>query len=172
MNWLSLSNTGRNQFDGSGDGCESKCASRARNKLYPDWHRQQWRNAVRGHSAALGPVTLPPDCDNQPYVQLRWKYYWVSGANNSRDQLRLDDIVVTDQIPPAPGPSQLTPQPGGGYALEFTGQPGLPYSVESSTNLVQWTLTGAVIASPTGLGVFTVSPATNELARFLRVRWP
>lgn len=130
------------------------------------------RNGVRGHSAAIGPVTLPPDCDNQRYVQLRWKYYWVSGSSNSRDQLRLDDIVVTDQAPPAPGTSRLTPQPGGGYALEFTGQPGLPYSVESSTNLVQWTLAGVVIASPVSLGVFTVTPATNELARFLRVRWP
>ena len=130
------------------------------------------RNATAGHTAALGPVTLPPECDNQTYIQLRWKYYWVSGGTGSRAQLRLDDIVVTDQATPPPTLKQLTPQSGGGYALQFTGSPGLPYSVESSTNLVQWTHTGAVLTDYNGLGVFSLAPTTNEPARFLRIRWP
>lgn len=55
------------------------------------------RNDVTGHSTNLAPVKLPPDAENQLYVQLRWKYYWVSGDSGARAQLRLDDILVTSQ---------------------------------------------------------------------------
>ncbi len=55
----------------------------------------EYQRATTGHSATLGPVTLPAATWDQPYVQLRWKYHAVSGTSGARPQLRLDDILVT-----------------------------------------------------------------------------
>jgi hypothetical protein len=48
-----------------------------------------------GHIQIMDPVKLPPALDNQPYVQLLWRYYWVEGDSGARPELRLDDIAVT-----------------------------------------------------------------------------
>jgi hypothetical protein len=53
------------------------------------------RNPLSGHAQVIGPVTLPPAAENQPLVELRWKYYFRSGSSGARPQLRLDDIQVT-----------------------------------------------------------------------------
>lgn len=50
-------------------------------------------NSTSGHSQTFGPTVLPPAVNNQPVVQLRWKYYSVGGSN-TRPQLRIDDILV------------------------------------------------------------------------------
>ncbi len=55
------------------------------------------RDTVAGHSTNFSAVRLPDTAENQPYVQLRWKYYWVSGGSGARAQLRLDDITITSQ---------------------------------------------------------------------------
>ncbi|WP_425291143.1 hypothetical protein [Spirosoma linguale] len=48
------------------------------------------------HSQAIGPVALPAALLNKPYVQLLWQYYWTgAGTSGARDQLRLDDIVIS-----------------------------------------------------------------------------
>ena len=52
------------------------------------------RNATGGHTLDIGPVELPPEAMGQPYVQLLWRYYFVSGASGARAQLRLDNITV------------------------------------------------------------------------------
>ncbi|NLK40450.1 MAG: hypothetical protein GX298_00150, partial [Planctomycetes bacterium] len=46
----------------------------------------------------LGPIALPAEALEQPYVQLLWRYYHVDGDSGARAQLRLDDIVVAGQI--------------------------------------------------------------------------
>lgn len=53
------------------------------------------RNNNAGHSTVLGPFSLPAAADNQPLVELRWKYYYRSGDSGARAQLRLDGIEVT-----------------------------------------------------------------------------
>lgn len=53
------------------------------------------RSANAGHSAVLGPHSLPAAADNQPLVELRWKYYFRSGSSGARAQLRLDEIQVS-----------------------------------------------------------------------------
>ncbi len=53
------------------------------------------RSANAGHSTVLGPVSLPAAADNQPLVELRWKYYFRSGSTGARAQLRLDEIQVS-----------------------------------------------------------------------------
>jgi hypothetical protein len=45
-------------------------------------------------------VTLPAATGEQPFVQLRWKYYHISGASGSRAQLRVGDIRVSAAEPP------------------------------------------------------------------------
>jgi hypothetical protein len=57
------------------------------------------RNAQAGHTTVFGPVTLPAEANNEPYLQLRWKYFFtgqqINQSDGSRDMLRLDDIVVS-----------------------------------------------------------------------------
>ena len=53
------------------------------------------RSANAGHSTVIGPVSLPAAADNQPLVELRWKYYFRSGDSGARPQLRLDEIQVS-----------------------------------------------------------------------------
>ena len=128
-------------------------------------------SSTAGHSAVLGPITLPSECDDQPYLQLRWKYYWLSGASGSRDQLRLDDIVVADRITP-PGPGTITARPDGSFLIQFNGLTNLPYTVETSTNLLSWVVDGTASPGATGMIEFPAAPATNGASRFFRVRWP
>jgi hypothetical protein len=45
-------------------------------------------------SVAFENIYLPEILLNKPYVQLLWRYYYISGESGSRDQLGVDDIVV------------------------------------------------------------------------------
>lgn len=60
-----------------------------------------------GHAQTFGPITLPAVVENQPVVQLRWKYYYVPGATGTRPQLRVDDISVTS-VPASGLPTRLS----------------------------------------------------------------
>ena len=54
------------------------------------------RNGTAGHSQVIGPVALPATLLNKPYVQLLWQYYYTGvGTSGARDQLRIDDIVIS-----------------------------------------------------------------------------
>ncbi len=54
-------------------------------------------NAVAGHSTTFTDVALPPAVNNQPVVQVRWKYYFIAGSG-TRPQLRVDDINITSDV--------------------------------------------------------------------------
>ena len=55
------------------------------------------RNPLAGHAQAMPTVTLPPSALDQPYVQVLWRYYRISGSSGPRAELRLDDIDVAGQ---------------------------------------------------------------------------
>ncbi|MDR9366343.1 MAG: CotH kinase family protein [Balneolaceae bacterium] len=59
------------------------------------------RNEVEGHSQALDSVTLPGDADNQPNVQLLWRYYYtgerVDEESGQRSMLNISDITITSE---------------------------------------------------------------------------
>ncbi len=59
-------------------------------------------NPTAGHTQTFGPITLPSAVENQSYVQLRWKYYWVSVTSGARAKLSLDDIIVRTDSPTTP----------------------------------------------------------------------
>ena len=81
----------------------------------------------------FGPYTLPSNADNQPVVQIRWVYYFVSGnwsvTNNRTHRVILDDILVSskpiitfaDRVLCTTALVNLTASPAGGT---FTG-PGV-----------------------------------------------
>ncbi len=54
----------------------------------------EYQAQADGHTQWFTPVELPAEAVNQPYVQLLWRYYNVSGSG-SRPQLRLDDIAIS-----------------------------------------------------------------------------
>ena len=54
-----------------------------------------------GHTDHRGPVVLPSHLLNQEYVQLLWRYHHISGNSGSRDELRLDEIMIAAK-PPVP----------------------------------------------------------------------
>ena len=56
------------------------------------------RNALNGHVQTNGPVLLPAEALGQEYVQLLWRYYWISGTSGARAQLRLDDLAVDNRL--------------------------------------------------------------------------
>lgn len=53
------------------------------------------RAEVAGHKQTFGPVSLPVELEGQPYVQLQWRYHYLSGDIGPRAELRLDDIVLS-----------------------------------------------------------------------------
>lgn len=57
------------------------------------------RNEEEGHSQTIGPVTLPADVENQPNVQLLWRYYYtgerVDEESGQRSMLNISEINVT-----------------------------------------------------------------------------
>ncbi|OJW71697.1 MAG: hypothetical protein BGO59_27420 [Spirosoma sp. 48-14] len=54
------------------------------------------RNSLPGHSQVIGPVALPAALLNKPYIQLLWQYYYTGvGVSGARDQLRIDDIIIS-----------------------------------------------------------------------------
>lgn len=52
------------------------------------------RHVVAGHESTFGPVRLPVALENVRYVELRWRYHYVSGTAGARAFLRLDDILI------------------------------------------------------------------------------
>jgi hypothetical protein len=73
-------------------------------------------------------------------------------------------------IPPAPAQFQLVSlQPDGNLRIVFSGDPEWSYTVETSTNLINWsTLTNLTSAS--GMFDFIAGSTTNDTQRFYRAR--
>ena len=68
--------------------------------LFPNGQAVEYmRSDVAGHEHIIEPVVLPSEVNDQPYVQLRWKYYFtgerLDADHGRRDMLRLDNILVT-----------------------------------------------------------------------------
>ncbi len=51
-------------------------------------------NAADGHKQTFTSL-LPPACENQPYIEVRWKYYYSGTTTGGRPEMGVDDIYVT-----------------------------------------------------------------------------
>ncbi|MBE0544701.1 MAG: CotH kinase family protein [Verrucomicrobia bacterium] len=58
-------------------------------------------NELAGHQEVIGPLLLPAAANQQPRVELRWKYFHISGNSGARAQLRVGNIQVTTSSPEA-----------------------------------------------------------------------
>ena len=77
---------------------EYRIALQYRIGIYSDWLSlgdEYIRNEISGHFEQIGPILLPEICNNQPKLQLRWRYYYVeTGAGGARPKLAVDNITV------------------------------------------------------------------------------
>ena len=59
------------------------------------------RSEERGHAERIGPVVLPEDVNDQPHVEILWRYYFtgerVDDESGQRSQLRISEISVTSK---------------------------------------------------------------------------
>jgi hypothetical protein len=131
------------------------------------------RNPLPGDAQIIGPVTLPAVANHQPYVSLRWKYYFAAGSSGPRTQLRLDDILVSRATLASPATFAGARLLGGqALQLQFTGSPHRAYALEVSTNLIDW-MPWSTVTMDIG-GSFGLTDAVEPLvpARFYRLRSP
>ena len=91
----------------------------------------EYLRETTGHVQLMDPVLLPEAALDQDYVQLLWRYYWTDpdGTTGSRAQLRLDDILVTGDLPGAASQLAFGIQPVTPWQ---SGQPLLPFSVTAT----------------------------------------
>lgn len=70
------------------------------------------RNEEAGHSETIGPVTLPAEAEDQPRVELLWRYYYTGERadeeSGQRSMLNISEITVTSEplLGGDPGPPQ------------------------------------------------------------------
>lgn len=113
-------------------------------------------NPMVGHSAVIGPVVLPAAAENQPYIQLRWKYYYLSGDSGARPQLRVDDILVAVGDPPTP---TVTPTPSITPTPSETPTPtNTPTPTDTPTETPTPSITPTETPSPTPTDTPTLTP--------------
>ena len=93
----------------------------------------------------FGAITLPPACENQPVVQVRWVYYYAGSGANTRAGVGIDDISVTSSVAPTiavSGTSPATGTPGPGHSNIVLQQYNLAVTT-SAANLEGVTITTA-----------------------------
>lgn len=93
----------------------------------------QYVSDTTGHSAVIGPVTLPSLLNGKNNIQIRWVYYQTAAnSGGTRPKLRLDDISVTSQ-------------PLSSEYINVTGVTGEPFCISSSS-----TANGSAVYSAVG----------------------
>ena len=128
------------------------------------------RSPAAGHERIIGPVSLPAEANGKPYIQLRWKYYLVSGTSGQRAQLRLDDILVSEkQAPVRATVNKAAFAADGRLTLTFSGGASQAYIIETSSDLQHWSSAGEISASSSGTGFWTAPGAPAESHRFYRI---
>ncbi|PYJ80939.1 MAG: hypothetical protein DME22_22685, partial [Verrucomicrobia bacterium] len=124
---------------------------------------------VVGHSQTLGPVQLPGEVNHQSYVQLRWRYYYLTGASGPRAELSVDDILVSAGVPAF---TYVQPRPDGSVQFQIRGYPNRQYVIEASTNLAAWFALQTIAADTNGLFGFVETNSGIFDALFFRARTP
>ena len=101
------------------------------------------RNDIPGHDSVIGPIELPSDAIGKPGVQLLWRYYYTNKQNNpatdSRDQLRIDNIVIGQKAisgieSTGPFSANLIGATNGVNYQWFRCEKGFPLPIEGANN--------------------------------------
>jgi hypothetical protein len=97
-------------------------------------------------------------------------YHYRAVATNSTGVGNGADLTFTTVAWPAITTTTLLPGPQ--LALQFSGSSNVSYTLEVSTNLINWTVRSNFVMQPNGLFQFVESGLTNPPVRFYRLRWP
>lgn len=130
------------------------------------------RSDIAGDFQVIGPVRLPPDANNRPVVQLRWKYYFIpTGATGPRAELRVDDILVgacTGRDPLELLSLVRLPNPG--FRARFSARAGESVELLESDDLNAWKTLRIVRADGSGTVQFEVSISMGSRHKFYKLR--
>jgi hypothetical protein len=96
------------------------------------------RSETNGHEMAYGPMRLPSELGNQPYVELQWRYHYLSGISGSRAEIRLDDIVLSPVRSYEDYVLQMFTEPDAGNPA--VSGPLAQFSNDGSSNLLKYAL--------------------------------
>jgi hypothetical protein len=90
-------------------------------------------------------------------------------VTNVAGSVTSSNAMLTVIVPQPPMIQAIAVQPGGSVRLTFSGQAGVPYAIDMSSNLTGWfeLTNGILTSSPAD---FVDDSASNETARFYRVR--
>lgn len=144
---------------------------------------------ANGHVKMFESIALPADALDEDYVQLKWKYYYISGSG-ARPWLRLDDImvneVVVDESPTTlsflninNGNQVLAGQPFSA-SVQLLNDDGLPalaeediqitLSLETGTGSLTGNLSGTVETGHTSVAIEGILYDTAETGVSLRAQ--
>ncbi len=100
-------------------------------------------------------------------------YHFRAGAINAGGTAYGDDqTFATLPRPSVLGVTRQSPPAAAGSLLQFSGSPLLSYTLETSTNLVNWLVLTDLLAGADGRFEFLDTSATNFPTRFYRLRVP
>ncbi len=113
------------------------------------------------------------DATNVNTVRIEWPSGIVQTLTNvmPRQILSVTEHQQVDPLPPRPILTGISRPPNGLADLSVTGETGLLYLLEGSTDLVNWTWVG-VRSNATGAVQFSDPASTNYPSRFYRVSIP
>lgn len=138
-------------------------------------------NSVVAETVTMPTFTLPPSCENQPVVQIRWRYYQrFPQTTGNRPALKVDDIVVQSDantgIPTKLAITSIVPSTPSRTApfsvvIQAQNNDGQPRGVQANTDVVlelvsgTGTLGGTLAATiPAGTHTITISGVTYSTA--------
>ncbi|GBD04914.1 hypothetical protein HRbin20_00484 [bacterium HR20] len=146
--------------------------------------------SVVAETVTMPTFTLPSSCENQPVVQLRWRYYQrYPLTSGNRPQLKVDDILVQSDantgIPTKLAITAITPSSPSRTApfsvtIQAQNDLGQPRNVQANTTVVlelasgtgslSGSLTGTLAAGANTLTISGVSYNVAESGVQIRVR--
>jgi len=129
-------------------------------------------NTTYGLTNYLGPVGAGNYADYIPNLSPNTLYHFQAFASNSVGTASGGDLSFSTASPPPRGIA-IGPQKGSGaFQLQFSVTPGLAYTFQGSSNLVNWVDLSSFTAGPDGVLTFLDAAATNYHSRFYRLRQP
>lgn len=128
------------------------------------------RQLIENHFQRFGPISLPATADNQPLIQLRWKYYaMISNASGARAELGLDDIDIESTSIVASPPTLNFVHEGDTLRVRVFAEAQRRVWLDGSSDLVRWTPLEFRVQPAYGLMEFLPPVAENSF-QFFRLR--
>ena len=109
--------------------------------------------------------------DNRALVQVRWKYYYVSGVNTKGCQIRFDEDTISSSpisgnsiatSAVAGSPYCVTPTTGFNVSVPFTYAPGVNFTTGTTTFTAELSNSAGIFTSPTTIGTIVSNGSGSQ----------